>query len=71
MHVGQPAQLQVPSLDVEVDIPLNLSNFWRSFDLLLMDCEVELDVSWAKDCVLIEHDNKVTGLNFMITSAKH
>ena len=36
----------------------------------LINCEIELDLSWAKDCVLIEHHNKITGVNFMITSTK-
>ena len=35
-----------------------------------MNCEVELDLSWIKYCVLIEHRNNVTGVNFMITSTK-
>ena len=45
----------VPILNVEVTIsPKYLSNFWRFLDLPLINCEIELDLSWAKDCVLIE-----------------
>ena len=57
----------VPCLDVEVTIPLKyLSNFWRSFDLPLISRKVELDLLWTKDCVLIEANNNITGVNFII-----
>ena len=35
-----------------------------------MNCETELDLSWAKYCVLIEHHIDITGLNFMISNTK-
>ena len=54
-----------------VAIPLKyLRNFWRSLDLPLINFEVELDFFWTKDCVLVEHHNSITGVNFMITSTK-
>ena len=31
---------------------------------------MKLDLSWTKDCVLIEHHNNITGVNFMVTSTK-
>ena len=38
-----------------VDIPLKrLSNFWRSIDLLLINCEIELDLTRSKNCVISE-----------------
>ena len=59
----------VLTLHVEVTIPLKyLSNFWKSLDLPLINCEKELDLSWTKDCVLIEQNNNITGVNFVITS---
>ena len=37
-------------LDAEVVVPLKyLSNFWRSLDLPLISCEIELDLSWSKN----------------------
>ena len=67
----RPPQPPVPTLHVEVTITLKyLSNFWRSLDLPLMDCEIELNLLWTKDCVLIQHHNNITGKNFMITSTK-
>ena len=29
-------------------------NFWRFFDLPLFNCEIELDLSWSKNCVISE-----------------
>ena len=45
-------------------------NFWRLFDLSLINCEIELGLSWAKDCVLIEQNNNIAGVNFVITDTK-
>ena len=36
-------------LDAEVVVPLKyLSNFWRSLDLPLTNCEIEINLSWSK-----------------------
>ena len=62
----------VPNLNAEVTIPLKyLSNFWRFLDLPLINCDIELDLSWTKDFVLTEYHNNITGVNFMIPSNKH
>ena len=29
-----------------------LSNFWRSLNILLINCQVELILTWFKNCVL-------------------
>ena len=31
-----------------------LSNFWRSLDLPLINCEIELHLRWARNCVISE-----------------
>ena len=36
----------------------------------MINCEIELDLSWTKNCVLTEHHNNITGVNFLITSCK-
>ena len=42
-------------LDREVVVPLKyLSNFRRSLDLLLIDCYIEIDLSWSKECIVSE-----------------
>ena len=42
-------------LNAEAVTPLKyLSNFWRSLDLPLINCEIELDLSWSRYCVISE-----------------
>ena len=39
----------------EVIIPLKyLSNFWRSLNISLINCEVELILTWSKNCILAD-----------------
>ena len=64
---GDTNRPPVQTLSVEVTIPLKyLSNFWRFLDLPLINYEIELDLSWTKDCVLIEWNNNSTAVNFVI-----
>ena len=68
--------------EIEVVIPLkDLSTFWRSLNIPLINCEVELILTWSKNCVLgdmterdAESDNLAivapTGLEFKITNTK-
>ena len=60
--------------ETEVVIPLkHLSNFWRSLNILLINCEVELILTWTKNCALADMtaaNNPPTGLEFQITGTK-
>ena len=29
-----------------------MSKFWRFLDLSLINCEIELDLSWLEDCII-------------------
>ena len=41
--------------NVKIVIPLkHLSNFWRNLNIPLLNCEVELILTWFKNCVLID-----------------
>ena len=61
----------IPPLNTEVTIPLKyLSNAWRSLNLPLINCEVDLDLKWSKNCVLIEENDHITSISFIITSTK-
>ena len=41
--------------DAEVNVSLKyLSNFWRSLDLPLINCEIEIDLPWSKECIMSE-----------------
>ena len=46
------------------------NNFWRSLDLSLINCKIKLNLSWTKECTLIEQNNNTTGVNFMIAITK-
>ena len=40
--------------DVKIVVLLkNLTNFWRSSNIPLINCEIELILTWFKNCVLI------------------
>ena len=37
--------------DVEIIVPLQyLSNFWRTLEMPLINCEINLILTWSKDC---------------------
>ena len=39
---------------VEIMVPLKyLSNFWRTLEMPLINCEVELILNWSANCVII------------------
>ena len=45
--------------DVKIVVPLkHLSNFWRHLDIPLINCEVELILTWFKNCVLIDKSTR-------------
>ena len=65
---------KVGKKETEVVIPLeHLSNFWRTLDIPLINCEVELILTWTKNCVLADMtvaNNPPSGLEFQITDTK-
>ena len=49
-------------------VPLKyLSNFWRTLEMRLINCEVNLILSWSKDCVIT---NSTGEEKFAITETK-
>ena len=51
---GDVMQKSLTKNDVIIVVPLKyLSNFWRSLNITLINCEVELILTWFKNCVLI------------------
>ena len=44
-------------MNVEIMVPLKyLSNFWRSLEMRLIDCEVNLILTWSANCIIISTD---------------
>ena len=57
--------------DVEIMIPLKyLSNFWRTLEMSLINCEVNLILTWPSTCVLIATDIANQNATFAITDTK-
>ena len=70
--------------ETEVVIPLkHLSNFWRTLNIPLINCEIELILTWSKNCALADmtvgsggNNNDLAaivapaGLEFQITDTK-
>ena len=57
--------------DVEIMVPLKyLSNFWRTLEMPLINCEVNLILIWSSACVLIATNIKNQNATFAITSTK-
>ena len=49
-------------------VPLKyLSNFWRIIEMLLINCEIELILTWSKNCVIISTNINDQILTFTIT----
>ena len=45
--------------NVKIVIPLkHLSNVWRNLNIPLINCEVELILTWFKNCVLIDKSTR-------------
>ena len=58
MKRQQPVNRSTPinsnTLDREVVVSLKyLIDFWRSLNSPLINCEIEIDLSWLKDCILL------------------
>ena len=50
--------------DVKIVVPLKyLSNFWRSLNIPLVNCEVELILTLLKNCVLIDKSTRDADYN--------
>ena len=53
---------------VKIAIPLkHLSNFWRSLEMPLINCKVELSLIWHENCIL---SSAGTAATFVITDTK-
>ena len=55
--------------DVKIVVPLKyLSNFWRTLEIPLINCEISLDLTWSKKCMI---SSAVGITEFIITDTKH
>ena len=70
--------------ETKIVVPLKrLSNFWRTLNIPLINCEIELILTWSKNCALADMTVRAagnnndppaivapTGLEFQITDTK-
>ena len=57
--------------DVEIMVPLKyLSNFWRTLEMPLTNCEVNLILTWSSSCVLVATAIQNQNATFAITDTK-
>ena len=57
--------------NVEIMVPLKyLSNFWRTLEMALINCEVNLILTWSSTCVLIATGVQNQNATFAITDTK-
>ena len=56
--------------NVEIMVPLKYSsNFWRTLEMPLINCEIELILTWSANCVIIYTDVANQNRTFTITEA--
>ena len=57
--------------NVEIMVPLKyLSNFWRTLEMPLINCEITLDLNWSENCVIVATDVAAQATTFSITDTK-
>ena len=57
--------------NVEIMVPLKyLSNFWRTLVIPLINCEVNLILTWPANCVIVSTDVAAQNATFAITDTK-
>ena len=57
--------------DVEIMVPLKyLSNFWRTLEMPLINCEVNFILTWSSTCVLVATNIANQNATFAITDTK-
>ena len=56
---------------IEILVPLKyLSNYWRIFEIFLINRELNLILTWSANCVIVSTNNANQGTAFSITETK-
>ena len=57
--------------NVEIMIPLKyLRNYWRGLDMILINCEINLILTWSANCVIVSTKVANQNATFAITDTK-
>ena len=47
-------------LNVKIVVTLNyLSNFWKTLEIQLINCEITIYLNWSENCIISEKDRAV------------
>ena len=56
---------------VEIMVPLKyLSKFWRTVEMLSINCEISLNLDWSENCVIVATNVTAQAATFSITDTK-
>ena len=48
-------------INAKIAVPLKfVSDFWRALEMSLINCEINLIITWSKNCVITEVDRATT-----------
>ena len=57
--------------NIKLVVPLKyISNFFRSLEMPLVNCKVDLEITWTKDCVISSNNAADGNVSFKITDTK-
>ena len=57
--------------NVKIIVPLKyLSNFWRTLEMPLINCEMNTYLTWSENCIIVTRDHGVWVAKFEINHAK-
>ena len=57
--------------DVEIMVPLKyLSNFWRTLEMHLINCEISLILTWSENCAIVSSNDANQSATFAITDTE-
>ena len=57
--------------NIEIMVPIKyLSNFWRTFEIPLINCEFNLILTWSANCVIVSTNVANQNATFPITDTK-
>ena len=57
--------------NVEIMVPLKyLSNFWRTLEMPLINCEINLILTWSANCVIVSTNVANQNATFAITNTR-
>ena len=67
----QVKQANNDTKNIEIMVPLKyVSNFWRSIEISLINCEINLDLNWPKKFVIVSATVANQEATFLITDTK-